>query len=438
MAIREAAYAVYPPKRQRQFLLKYFRASKSRSTPESGRKARLFRHILPFSVRITREGLLYLTGVLVLCVAAVNTGNNLLFIILSALLSTIAVSGIVSRHALKQVSLSLQVPENVFVGERVSIKVSMTNLKRIFPTFSIRVEDPELSRNPSLFLLLKGLFKLRPAASQDKSSDRAVLRQAAYFPILRPGETRSELTVQFFPHRGLYKLEGFWISTRFPFGFFRRGERIGAKGEVLVYPQVREISAFFHLLPFLPGRLDGLHVGPGENLFSIRKYQETESARIINWKATAKTGELMAREYARDEESKFCLILDTRIFDRPPAGCAAKLESAVTLAASIAAHFIKEGAGMEFLTAHEYVPRGIGIDHLYRILRILAVIQYEWIPQSNAEPWTGADFSGVGEPQEIEQVFSDKVFKIIITSKPSGGFPSAIRRSSHVVFFDEL
>jgi len=413
-------------------LLKYFKASKSRS------RARFSRRILPFSVRITRDGLIYLTGLLILCLASINTGNNLLFIILATLLSTVVVSGIVSRNALKQVSLSLQVPENVFVGERVWIKVSMTNLKRIFPTFSIRVEDLELSRNRSLFVLLKDLFKLRHAASEDESSDRAMLRQAAYFPILRPGETRSELTVQSFPHRGLYKLEGFWISTRFPFGFFRRSERIAANGKVLVYPRVQEISTFFHLLPFLPGRLDGLHVGPGESLFSIRKYQETESARIIDWKATAKTGELMAREYARDEESKFCLILDTQVFNRTPAGYEDKFERAVTLAASIAAHFLKEGAGMEFMTAREYVPRGIGIDHLYRILRILAAIQFELTPRSGAELWSMKDLSGAGKPQEVEQILSDKVFKIIITSKPRGSFPSAIWRSSHVVFFDEL
>lgn len=419
-------------------MLKYFRASKSRSNPESGRRTRFFRRILPFSIRITREGLIYLTGVLVLFIASINTENNLLFLVLAALLSMIAVSGIISRNALKQVSLSLQVPENVFVGERVSIKVSMTNLKRIFPTFSIRVEDPELGRRPSLLFLLRNLLKLHPATSQDESSDQAMLRQAAYFPILRPGETRSELTVQCFPRRGLYKLEGFWISTRFPFGFFQRGERIGANGEVLVYPQVQEISAFFHLLPFLPGRLNGLHVGPGEDLFSIRKYQETESSRIIDWKATAKTGELMAREYALDEESKFCLILDTRIFGQTQAGYENKFERAVTLAASIAAHFLRGGAGIEFMTAHEYVPRGIGSNHLFRILRILAVVQYELVPRSSSELWASADFSGAAERQEVEQILSDKVFKIILTSRPKRSFPSAVWRSSHVVFFDEL
>jgi len=422
-------------------LLKYFRALKSRSN-ETGiaRGGRFSRRLFPFSVRITREGVLFLAGVLVLSLAAVNTGNNLLFIVLAAMLSTIAVSGIISRNSVKQLSLSLQLPENVFAGERVSIKISITNLKRIFPSFSIRVEDPELNRKDSALLLLRRLIlrRLRQTA-EDETADRAMLRNAAYFPILRAGETRSELTVQSFPRRGIYSLDGFWISTRFPFGFFRRGERVGAKGDVLVYPVVQQISSFFHVLPFLPGHLEGLHVGPGENLFSIRKYQETESARIIDWKATAKTAQLMAREHARDEESKFCLILDTRIPHQATAGFQEDFEKAVSLAASLAAHFLEEGAGLEYLTPYEYVPRGTGTDHLYRILRSLAVVRCERTPSmAVTEFWDRASFSAASNGPALQQILSDKVFKIIITAKPRGSFPSAIWRSSHVVFFDEL
>ncbi len=396
------------------------------------------RRIFPFSVRITREGFFYLLSIFILSWAAISSGNNLLFIILASSLSTIAVSGIVSRNSLKQVSLSLQMPENVFVGERVSIKVTMKNLKRIFPSFSIRVEDPDLSRGHSSISAIRKLISRR----KDKTpgtEDRAMFRRAAYFPILRPSETRSELMMQSFPRRGLYSLQGFWISTRFPFGFFRRGELIGAKGEVLVYPLVQEISSFFHLLPFLPGQLEGLHVGPGENLFSIRKYQETESARIIDWKATAKTGEIMARQYARDEESKFCLILDTRINEAAAESGEDDFEKAVSLAASIAAHFLEEGAGIEFLTPTEYVPRGIGIDHLYRILRSLAVVRCKtFLPALSSGPWDCESFTGIEDAQALRQILSDKVFKIIITSMPKGKFPSAIWRSSHVIFFDEL
>jgi uncharacterized protein (DUF58 family) len=422
-------------------LLKYFGALKSRfKTKSNSHGVAHFRRIFPYSFKITREGVLYILFVLLLSLAAVNTSNNLLLIVLAALLSAIVVSGIISRNSLRLVSLSLQLPENVFVGEKVFIKVALKNLKRIFPSFSIQVEDPDLSRkrsSPGFFR--KHLFYRRNKNADPEAPDRAMFRQSAYFPILGPRETCSELIVQSFPRRGIYSLQGFWISTRFPFGLFQRGEYIGAKGEILVYPLMKEISAFFQLLPFLPGHLEGRHVGLGENLFSIRDYQESESARTIDWKATAKTGNLMAREYAREEESKLCLILDTHIDSRSPSSCESDFEKAVSLAASIAAHFIAEGAGMEFLTPQEYVPRGTGVEHLYRILRSLAVVQYERTSFSAAaDYWSPDRFPGAQGSPAIRHILSDKVFKIIISSKSRGSFPSLIWRSAHVVFFDEL
>src|SRR5206468_703728 len=81
---------------------------------------------------------------------------------------------------------------------------------------------------------------------------------------------------------------------------------------------VREVSSYFHLLPFLPGRMESARLGHGESLYAIRTYQEGESARIVDWKASAKTGQLMARDYAREEESRFCLILDTLVHSAAP------------------------------------------------------------------------------------------------------------------------
>ncbi len=348
-----------------------------------------------------------------------------------------AVSGVLSKNSLKQISLSLQLPENVFVGERVFVKISMKNTKRIFPSFSINVEDPAASRRHSpLSFFRKPRNPLREKTDRVHRDDQAVLRQSAYFPILRAGETRTELIIQSFPKRGVYTLDGFWISTRFPFGFFRRGQRVHAKGEVLVYPPVREIPAFFDWLPFLPGILEGNRVGPGENLFSMRRYQDGETARIIDWKATSKTGALMAREFALDEESKFCLILDTRIH-----GSSAgeeDFEKAVSLAASIASHFIQEGAGMEFLAPGEYLARGAGSVQLYRILRLLATIAPRKSPlEAAGDLWETGSF-GIGDIGSLQQILSDKVFKIILTSQPRGMFPSGIWRSSQVIYFDEL
>ncbi len=410
-------------------------------TPPLQQSANMRRRVFPFSFGITREGALYIILVFLLSLASVNTGNNLLFMILATSLSAIVVSGIVSHYSLKQISISLYLPENVFVGERVPVKVTAKNRKRIIPSFSIRVEDPDLNRTPLLKGILRRLISHihRKASIVPASSDRAILRQSAYFALLRPGEARSELALQSFPHRGLYSLDGLLISTCFPFGFFRRGEHIGAKGEVLVYPFIQDISSFFHLLPFLTGSYEGKRAGRGDDLFSIRKYQEGESARAIDWKATAKTGALMAREFAQDEELRFCLILDTWIHSQTLEGHISNFEKAVSLAASIVAHFLEEGAGMEFLTPHEHVPRGAGRDQLHRILRLLAMVRSEKMPaMAPFNFWSQSGFPCIANPRTLRKIFSDKVFKIILTSKPRGSLPSGIWRSSHVIFFDEL
>jgi uncharacterized protein (DUF58 family) len=382
----------------------------------------------------------FLIFVVVLSLVAINTGNNLLIVILAALLSMIAVSGVISRNSLKQVSISLQLPENVFVGDNVSIKISMKNRNRTFPSFSIRVEDMERRRKKSAFSFIRNLFSRKQKKGTDEErTERLVLRQAAYFPILGPGEIRSELIRPSFRHRGIYHIKGLKISTLFPFGFFRRSEHIHVNGTVLVYPPIQEISSFLRLLPFLPGWLESRQAGPGEDLFSMRKYQDGESARIIDWKATAKTGELMAHEYAREEENRFCIILDTHLDASTGAGYRECFEKGVSLAASIAAHFLKKGAEMEFLTHSIYVPHGTGLDHLYRILRSLAVVQCDLATATiSAAPWNHCYFPGVAEDRTLLHIFSDKVFKIIITSKARRNLLSAMGSSSHWAVFEEL
>ena len=79
----------------------------------------------------------------------------------------------------------------------------------------------------------------------------------------------------------------------------------------------------------------------------------------------------------------------------------------------------------------------MGTGQLYRILRCLALVAAEPAPDGISSDLRG-ELRGILEPKDLQKVLSDKVFKVIITSKPRGSFPSAIWRSSHVVYFDEL
>jgi uncharacterized protein (DUF58 family) len=406
--------------------------------PRLARRVDFSRFHSPFSFSITKQGGGFLLGVFLLSLAAINTGNNLLFLILATLLSTIITSGIIARASLRSLFLSLQVPENVFVGEQVSIKISLTNEKTVFPSFSVSIEDLVASKGSRIAKIFRRIISTRRDPTPDKSSNaNSVMRHSAYFPSIRPGETRSELVVQSFPRRGPYFFKGFLISTQFPFGFFRRGERVQANGEVLVYPQIQEIASYYHLLPFMPGKLEGRHMGHGESLYSIREYRDGESARVVDWKATAKTGRLMAREFAREEESRFCLILDSLLPPSPGCDYGEIFEKAVSLAASLAAHFSDEGAQLELITPQEYVPKGIGREHLFRILRSLAVVECRAsLPDASTD--LRDELSQVADLQTLHEILSSKIFKIIITSKPRGSFSATIWRSSHVVYFDEI
>jgi uncharacterized protein (DUF58 family) len=145
----------------------------------------------------------------------------------------------------------------------------------------------------------------------------------------------------------------------------------------------------------------------------------------------------MAREYAREEESRFCLVLDTTLDRASSPEAAEQFERAVSFAASLAVHFAGEGAELEFLSPRDYVPLGIGTDHLYRILRALAVLQCD-IAAPSAPCDIRAEFCGSLDPKTVDEVLSGKSFKIIITPKPKGSFPSTIWRSSHIVYFNEL
>jgi uncharacterized protein (DUF58 family) len=183
--------------------------------------------------------------------------------------------------------------------------------------------------------------------------------------------------------------------------------------------------------------MEGSRVGHGESLYAIRAYREGESARHVDWKATAKTGSLMAREFARDEENNFCLLLDTRLERGAAERAIGQFERAVSLAASLARHFAEEGAEFELLTPRTRIPRGIGSAHLARVLRALAIVRHE-TAEDDAPHDLRTELAGVLEPRELQDVLSDKLFKIIITSKPRGSVADAAWRSSHVIYFDEL
>jgi uncharacterized protein (DUF58 family) len=356
--------------------------------------------------KVTREGWFYILGITLISLAAMNTGNNLLFLILASLVAIILMSGILSSITLSGVAMRLQLPEHIFAGQPIRASIELENEKLTLPSFSLRVEAVEDKNSP-------------PAA---------LLETPVYFPYL-PKRGRAHQTVPIsFPARGVYRQDAFRIVTRFPFGFLQKAHRVHLRTEALVYPSVEPTRDFLEILPGLQGAMESAAKGRGQDLYALRDYLPTDSARHVHWKASARLGSLMVREFTREDETRVLLVLDPHV-SAPDAGTttqvsAERFERAVTLCAGVAWHFFERNALLQFRSAAIETPLAAAEENIFAILRHLALAQP--LPP---------------DPQHVlltGLAASPGLFKIIVTSQPRGSIPATLWHTSYVVFLEDL
>lgn len=369
--------------------------------------------------KVTREGVVFLLCIFVVALAALNTGNNLLFLILGCLLAGILLSGVLSTITLAGIELQLDLPEHVFAGEPASAVVKLSNLKQMLPSFALRVAG-ETSRN-----------KGKAAPTLKLNARVALLNKPVYFPFIPRGQSVRNRVEMLFPRRGIYSQDALSLRSRFPFGFLEKSRKIPAKAEVIVYPSVEETDEFFEILPLLSGELESYHRGRGDDLYAIRDAVTSDNARFVDWKASAKSGGLKVKEYAREEERRVVLAIDPFVSaddslmnESGARKASEKFERAVSFCACLAWHFHEIESVIGFRTAGGEVPLGPAVENVYDILHELAVIE-----PCKREP--GRDF--------LRELAGDsQVFKIVLTSQARGSIPTALWSSAYVVFFDSL
>lgn len=266
--------------------------------------------------RFTRRGLIFTLSVLCIAFASFNTGNNLLILVLSMLLSSMIVSGIVANAVLRRLKVSINLPKNIHARQRVVLILTLENLKRWFPSFA---------------LTLQGGFE-RPSG-QDKPESEV---QERAFPFIPPGE-KLQLRLDWqFPRRGLYQVDGFYVRTSFPFGFFVRGRKLEVQGGVMVYPALIDLEPVRQTFPrLLEGQVEANEKGIGSSLYNVRPYRSGDRARFVHWKASAKMRRLMVKDFAREEDRPLKVVFSTYLPQRSSRNLQ-HFESAVSLVASLA------------------------------------------------------------------------------------------------------
>ena len=228
-----------------------------------------------------------------------------------------------------------------------------------------------------------------------------------------------------FPLRGRYTQEGFRVGTKFPFGFLRKSHDVASRQEILVLPNVQPTEEFYEILPLIGGEMESFYKGRGHDLYAIRDYQESDTARHVDWKASAKVQQLKVREFTREDERRLVLVFDPNL-PKADEGTLAKFEKAITFCACLAWHFYEIDAQMQFRSDGFETAMAPSAEIIYPVLEALALIQPK-----------------IGSPAPAENLLAQVAtsaggFSIIITSQPRGSIPTNLWGTSYIVFIDSL
>jgi len=355
--------------------------------------------------RMTRAGWVYVAGIVLVALAAINTGNNLLFLILASLVASILMSGILSSITLAGVEMRLNLPEYIFAGQTLRTSVELRNEKLTLPSFSLRVEGVKK----------KGVEAV------------ALLETPVYFPYLARKESVRQSVPLLFPIRGVYRQEAFRVFTRFPFGFLHKARRLDLATEALVYPSVEATQEFLEVLPGIQGAMESHTKGRGQDLYALRDYLPNDSARYVHWKASARTGQLMVREFAREDDCRVLLVFDPHSAAAEPGSSTAekdRFERAVTLCAAIAWNLHERDAQLEFRGVHANIPPATASENIFAVLRHLALVQPLVLDSER-------DF--------LSSLTADaESVKIIVTSQSHGSIPAEVWNTSYFVFAEDV
>ena len=301
---------------------------------------------LPFltQFRPTREGWVYVGSTLVVGATAFNTSNNLLYMILSALVAILLLSVFLSGVNFRSLTVTASVPAECFARQPFPMTITLANRKKIFPTFSIRVRSG--AGSPFRFT-------------------------SFYSPVARAGGAESRSPESACNRRGRHVIREVQIESRYPFGFFLKGGSYPVSGECIAFPEIIDADKPDLITRDVIGVAERFERGQGADLYMIRDYLTTDSARRVDWKASAKTQALKTREFTAEENKRVMLVFDRYGRD----GDGTRFELLVSRAASLAVHLAKSNVEVGLLSDEWNSGFGGSEKALHAILRYLALVE---------------------------------------------------------------
>ncbi len=303
----------------------------------------------PRRLRPTRAGWVFFGLVFAIGFAALNTGNNLLYLVLSLLLAFLTLSGVLSESALRGIRVERRLPFEWVAGRGARVVLEISNAQRKTWAHAIVVED--LGQAPG------------------DASERVLGR--AFALLIEAGKTESRSYRFEPPKRGELRFARFRVITRFPFGLFAKSLELDHEAFIVVYPRLTAQRAPTRRI----GDPRGQREAPGRGSLStevtgLRGYARGDAPRRIHWRASWRRGQLLVRETEGRAGGEALVELRTHGAARGDA-----FEQAVERAASEAEAGLRAGLRVALRTDDAAFAAAAGDVHRARLLGYLALVE---------------------------------------------------------------
>ncbi len=282
-------------------------------------------------VRLTRDGWWFCTAGICLFFVALNSGNNLLYLLLSMLIALMVTSLLLAEASLRGVIPKRQPPPRLHAGAPFLMGIALRNEKQKLPSFSIEVED---------------------------LCDDKVVDKRCYFLKIPSGRTQQTAYRHSLPRRGRYVFSAFRISTKFPFALFRSSRYIEHRSEILVYPTLISLQHWPKALTSAVGDQSVMRLGRRGSFHALREYRQGDDPREIHWRSSARRQRLMVREHEIEAVQQVTLYVDNSLpveKQHDPEELA-KLEKVISWGASLGAFYLDHGYAVRLCVRSELPP----------------------------------------------------------------------------------
>jgi uncharacterized protein (DUF58 family) len=302
------------------------------------------RLIPDWEIRVTNFGLGYILMCLVVAIAAMNTGNNGLYLVLAGMLAAMIVSGVLSRRNVRGVDCEIEA-----VGEVIATRPAW---------LKIRLEN-----------------RLKTATAQALFFLHESLPGPLWVDPLAPREKRELVVEGMFPRRGVYRDADAGLLSRFPIGLFRKYRKARLSREIVVYPRP-ESSPVPEPVPedARGGRPHPRSRGGGSDIRTLRDFSPGDDPRDLHWKQSARMRRWIVREREAERDRVLFLAVDNALPASDPAALA-RFETAIARCAGAALLMLSRGAEIGFHARGVKVAARSGQAQRTRIMDALARLE---------------------------------------------------------------